>query len=124
MSIRLHHVSIPIPRGHLDDGAAFYREAFGLHEIEPPESLGRQRVRWFALGDRELHLFIEDDANSRVSGRHLAFEVNDLEAMQLRLSEHGVEIEGADPIDNRPRFFCHDPFGNRVEVTQLLGPYR
>jgi hypothetical protein len=34
-----------------------------------------------------------------------------------------VTHEIADDIVNRPRWFIHDPFGNRVECTTILGPY-
>lgn len=123
--MRLHHVSIPVGPGELDQGRAFYSTAFELQEIPSPSSLGPERVAWFDLGGRELHLFMEDGANLTPSSRHLAFEVDDLDACRQRLSDNGVEIEAPDPeIHNRPRFFCHDPFGNRIEVTQILGPYQ
>jgi hypothetical protein len=44
--------------------------------------------------------------------------------MRTRFAEHGVEVEEADPIHNRPRLFVRDPFGNKLEITQILGPYR
>jgi catechol 2,3-dioxygenase-like lactoylglutathione lyase family enzyme len=121
--MQLHHVSIPVPPGELDSGRRFYRDLFGLEEIPPRASLGPERVVWFALGDRELHLFMEEHANARSSRRHLAFAVDDLDAVRERLGRHGVEIEEAEPIHNRPRFFCRDPFGNLLEVTTILGPY-
>lgn len=122
--MRLHHVSIPVGPGELNDGRAFYSRAFGLTEVPSPASLGPERVAWFDLGGRELHLFLEEGANLTPSGRHLAFEVDDLEAAKQRLIDNHVEIEPGDPaIHNRPRFFCHDPFGNRIEVTQILGAY-
>ncbi|HUG13431.1 MAG TPA: VOC family protein [Thermomicrobiales bacterium] len=123
--MRLHHVSIPVGPEELDEARAFYSGAFGLQEVPSPATLGPQRVAWFDMGGRELHLFIEDGANLTPSGRHLAFEVDDLEAARQRLIKHGVDIEVADPeIYNRPRFFCHDPFGNRIEVTRIVGPYQ
>lgn len=122
--MRLHHVSIPVPSRQLAAGRAFYADIVGLPKVSPPESLGPERVAWFDLGDCELHLFIEDDANIRSSRRHLAIAVDNLEAVQQRLSNHAISIEDAEPIHNRPRFFFHDPFGNVVEMTQLLGPYR
>ena len=122
--MRLHHVSIPVPPGQFDAGRAFYTGVFGLREIPPPASLGPGRVAWFDLGDCELHLFIEDDAHAFSSQRHLALVVDDLNRVRQRLTEHGVAIEADVPIENRPRFFVHDPFGNRVEITQILGPYQ
>jgi catechol 2,3-dioxygenase-like lactoylglutathione lyase family enzyme len=124
MNLKLHHVSIPVPFDQLDAGREFYRRVFGLREIDPPEVLGRERFAWFELDGRELHLFVEEGANSVVSGRHLAFEVEDLVAFRAHLREQQVEIEEAIEIPNRPRLFVNDPFGNRIEVTQVLGPFR
>lgn len=121
--MRLHHVSIPVPPGQLEAGREFYACVVGLREVPPPESLGRERVAWFDLGECELHLFIEEDANARTSGRHLAFAVDDLCAVEERLVSNSVIPVEAEPIHNRPRFFFTDPFGNRVEMTQITGPY-
>jgi catechol 2,3-dioxygenase-like lactoylglutathione lyase family enzyme len=121
--MRLHHVSIPVPPGQLNAGREFYAHVIGLREIPPPESLGPERVAWFDLGECELHLFIEANANEPASGRHLAFAVDDLESIRARL-EPSAAVEEAEPIQNRPRFFFTDPFGNRVEITQIIGPYR
>jgi catechol 2,3-dioxygenase-like lactoylglutathione lyase family enzyme len=122
--MRLHHVSIPVRPDQLDAGRAFYTRVFGMREVVPPESLGTGRVVWFQLGECELHLFVEEDANAIQSGRHLALAVDDLEAVRQQVEAAGAAFEEATPIHNRPRFFCRDPFGNRVEVTQILGPYR
>jgi catechol 2,3-dioxygenase-like lactoylglutathione lyase family enzyme len=120
----LHHVSIPVRPGHLEAGREFYAGVLGLEEIPAPAEFEDGRVVWFRLGDRELHLFKEDDANTPLSERHLALEVDDLDSARHRCEEHGVTIEEADPIHNRPRLFIRDPFGNKLEITQILGPYR
>jgi catechol 2,3-dioxygenase-like lactoylglutathione lyase family enzyme len=59
----------------------------------------------------------------RPTRAHFCLDVADLDGLRARLEEAGFEIEEADPIENRPRFFCHDPFGNRVELTSIVGPY-
>lgn len=126
ISVGLHHVSIPVPPGALDAGRTFYRDTLGLPEVPPPAVLGPERVAWFTLGDSELHLFIEPDANVVASGRHLALVVEDqhaLDVLEARVRAAGIEPEEAEAIPNRPRWFIHDPFGNRVECTTILGPY-
>jgi hypothetical protein len=50
--------------------------------------------------------------------------VEDLEKYRLRLAEAGVTSLPAEPIPQRPRFFCLDPFGNRLEFTTILGDYQ
>ncbi len=43
--------------------------------------------------------------------------------MRQRLADSGYEPWEPEPINNRPRFFCRDPFGNTVEFTTILGSY-
>ena len=123
MRYDLHHVSIPVLPGELEAGREFYSLALGLEEIPPPNEFAPGRVVWFRLGERELHLFKEADANRPLSERHLALEVDDLDAVRTRFAAHGVAIEEADPIHNRPRLYVRDPFGNKLEITQIIGPY-
>jgi len=119
----LHHVSIPVLPGQLEAGREFYSRALGLEEIPPPNEFAPGRVVWFRLGEQELHLFKELDANTPLSERHLALEVDDLDAVRQRFVEHDVAIDEADPIHNRPRLYVRDPFGNKLEITQIRGPY-
>ena len=121
--MRLHHVSIPIGHGEFDKGRDFYGGIFGLREVSTPATLGEGRVLWFELGESELHLFVEDDPNARPSGRHFAFQVDNLATVRAALEARQIEIEETTPIHNRPRFFVHDPWGNQLEVTQIDGPY-
>ena len=124
MRYDLHHVSIPVKPDQLDAGREFYSRVMALEEIPAPHEFAPGRVVWFQLGERELHLFKEEHANQPGSERHLAIEVDDLDAVRARFAEHGVTIEEADPIHNRPRLYVRDPFGNKLEITQILGPYR
>ncbi|HEX5166057.1 MAG TPA: VOC family protein [Thermomicrobiales bacterium] len=124
MRYGLHHVSIPVRPGQLEAGREFYGQALGLEEIPVPAEFEEGRVVWFSLGDRELHLFKEEDANQPRSERHLALEVDDLAAARARFAEHGIAVEETDPIHNRPRLYIRDPFGNKLEITELQGPYR
>lgn len=124
MRYDLHHVSIPVLPGQLEAGREFYALALGLEEIPAPAEFAPGRVVWFRLGEQELHLFKEEDANVPVSERHLALEVADLDAARARFAQHAVAVEEADPIHNRPRLYVCDPFGNKLEITQILGPYR
>lgn len=121
--MRLHHVSIPAPPGGFDAGRRFYGEILGLKEIPAPKTLGQDRVLWFQAGNCELHLFIEEIPGATLSGRHFCFVVDDLDSIRATLEKHNIAAEETTPIHNRPRFLCHDPFGNRLELTQVLGPY-
>lgn len=120
--LRVQHVSVPRPKGSEEEARAFYGGVLGLLEIPVPESIRRQDLIWFDIGGQELHLFAEEPAGD-TSRRHFCIEVSDLESVRGRLKQAGYRIEEATPIRNRPRFFCHDPFGNRIEFTTILGDY-
>lgn len=121
--MRLHHVSIPARSADFDAGRHFYGEILGLTELPVPKTLGAERVLWFRAGDCELHLFDEETTAAHPTGRHFCFAVEDLDEIQAALFAANISTEETTPIHNRPRFFCRDPFDNRLELTQILGPY-
>jgi hypothetical protein len=41
--------------------------------------------------------------------------------MRAHLQANGIEIIEAQPITGRERFFCRDPFGNRIELMSEPG---
>ena len=120
--LRLQHVSIPIPAGGVDTGRAFYGGTLGLEQKPTPPALDASRIIWFELGETgdELHLFTEE-ADVRSPGQHFCLQVDDIEAWRKQLEEHGVEISETETIVSRPRFMIRDPFGNRIEITQVTG---
>lgn len=125
---RIQHVSVPMPPGSEERARQFYGEALGLPEVTPPADLASLRLVWFRIGGEgdgdELHCFTETGPYPNTPAQHLCFEVADLEATRQQLADHGVAIEPTIEIHNRPRFFVHDPFGNSIEIVQILGKYR
>lgn len=119
---RVQHVSLPRPPGSDEITRAFYGDLLGLEEIPPPSSITHLDVIWYRLGDAELHLFAEAPCDDR-SGRHVCIEVDHLEEMRARLVAAGYTVEDTIPIPGRPRFFCYDPFGNRIEFTTIVDDY-
>lgn len=118
---RVQHVSIPRPPGSDAQARAFYGELLGLEEIPVPESIRHLDLIWYRLGsDTELHLFAEQPLDNP-SGRHFCIVVDDLESLRAQLGERGFVPIEATPIPGRPRFFCRDPFNNRVEFTKIEG---
>jgi catechol 2,3-dioxygenase-like lactoylglutathione lyase family enzyme len=120
MRLELQHVSIPIPPGRRDDARAFYGELLGLEERPVPPKLDPDELIWFRVGgDLELHLF---DSTVAPSSQHFCLRIDSgLEQLRRRLEDAGVETQDSDEIVGRPRFFCRDPFGNRVELTEWRG---
>lgn len=119
---RVQHVSIPRPPGSDEATRAFYGALLGLEEIPPPSAIAHLDVLWYRLGDVELHLFAEEP-HPDYSGRHFCIEIDNLEALCARLNAAGYTVEDTIAIPGRPRFFCCDPFGNRIEFTTIVDDY-
>lgn len=120
MILGLHHVQITIPKGSEDQGRAFYCGVLGLTEIEKPESLKGRGGFWLQLGDRQLHVGTEDGVERSATKAHVAYQVSDLAYWRAHLSENGITIEEQIAIPGHDRFEFRDPFGNRVELTQVV----
>ena len=111
MIARLDHVQVAAPSGGEDAARAFYGELLGLPELRKPERLRARGGVWFAVGDQQLHIGIEDPfAPARKA--HPALTVpraSDLQALGERLEAagHAVSWDG-------PRFYVEDTFGNSL----------
>ncbi len=123
---RLQHAAMNVPPGSQGKVRAFYGGILGLEEKQPPQSLAHLNLVWFAAGEGEMELHFRPDPNppDGTDRRHLCLVVDDLEDYRRRLTEAGATITSAEPIPNRPRFFCRDPFGNLLEFTTIQGDYR
>ena len=117
--MRLQHVSVAIRAGGADDARAFYGGLLGLTEKPVPPKLDPAQLVWFALGgDLELHLMQTGDGPP--PNAHFCIAVEDrLDDLRARMEAAGVETRSPTEIVGRPRFMCHDPFGNLLELTQL-----
>ena len=118
--MRLQHVSVPIPPGGEGRARAFYGGTLGLEEREVPPQLDAAQFIWFRVGgDLELHLMIDEEPPP--DRPHFCLVVDDLDGVRARIMDAGLETSDPTPIVGRPRFFCRDPFGNRVELTRIEG---
>ena len=113
---RIDHVQLCIPKGMEDEARAFYTDILGLKEIPKPESLMHNGGLWYQVADAELHLGIEPEMRTR---RHPAFEIKDVAAARQLLQDK-VEIVEEPYIPGRTRFAFIDPFGNKIELLQML----
>jgi catechol 2,3-dioxygenase-like lactoylglutathione lyase family enzyme len=123
---RLQHTTIPMPPGANDEARRFYGSVLGLPEKPVPASLSAERIVWFAVSDDgdELHVLAEDGFEPNTNGQHLCLVVDDLESIRQALIADNVEIGEEPEIHNRPRFSFRDPFGNKIEITEIHGDYR
>jgi catechol 2,3-dioxygenase-like lactoylglutathione lyase family enzyme len=115
---RINHVQISVPVGSEDEVRRFYCDVLGLEEVPKPESLRGRGGLWLILGDQAIHFGAEDAADRAASKRHVAFEVEDLDAARQDLDRAGVKILEGIPIPDYDRFEFRDPFGNRLELMQ------
>jgi catechol 2,3-dioxygenase-like lactoylglutathione lyase family enzyme len=123
---RLQHTSVPMPPGGEETARRFYGVVLGMPEIPKPEGLAGMRLVWFAANDDgdEVHVFTEENMDHNSAAQHLCLEVDDLAAYERRLADEGYTVDIPETIYNRPRLFTRDPFGNLIELVQILGPYR
>jgi len=110
----IHHVSILVP--DMEAAVAWYTSALGLKEVKRPSNFVTP-VRWFELGDEQIHLIPADEPDT-TSPRHFAIHVDDVQAARETLRERGVEVRETVPIAGADRFFISDPAGNNLELIQ------
>jgi glyoxylase I family protein len=115
----IHHVSILVT--DMERAVAWYRDALGLTEVRRPSNFVTP-VRWFALGDEQVHLIPSDEADP-ISPRHFAIHVDDCPAARRTLAARGVRIQETVPIAGADRFFIRDPDGNHIEIIQWVRPW-
>ena len=132
MPKRLQHCGLIV--ADLDRSRAFYGGALGLREVPRPQNFVFAGA-WFQVGDDQLHLLLESETTGSAGGvepgpsvrvglaNHIALEVDDLDAAQARLDEHGVALIGG-PMprgDGYDQIFMRDPDGYVIELFEHTG---
>lgn len=116
----LHHAQICIPEGMEEAGRAFYCGVLGLPEVAKPEALLNRGGFWLQVGDCQVHVGTENNVPRQATKAHLAYEVDDIVAWRTLLAAHAFQIVEAVPIPGHKRFEFRDPFGNRIELTEVV----
>ncbi len=111
----LHHAALTVPTDRLEEARHFYSGLLGLDEARRPAAeLGRPGI-WYRVGESELHIQARAGYAGERGEHHPALVVDDVAGLKAHLQANGVEIEDAQPLSDRERFFARDPFGNRLE---------
>ena len=118
MILGIHHAQITIPKGAEDEARAFYCGVLGLSELPKPDALAGRGGFWLEVGERQVHVGIEDNAERQNTKAHVAYLVNDLEHWRSKLAAGDIKLIDGIPIPGCKRFEFRDPFGNRVEFLQ------
>jgi catechol 2,3-dioxygenase-like lactoylglutathione lyase family enzyme len=118
--VRVHHVQIAGPGGGEGEARWFFGELLGLSEIPKPEALRGRGGVWFAVGEQQLHVGIEEPfAPARKA--HPAFRVTGIDELAARLEAAGHPPRWDDDLPGYRRFYVDDPFGNRIELLEPSG---
>jgi diguanylate cyclase (GGDEF)-like protein/PAS domain S-box-containing protein len=112
-----------MPGGEEAERAAerFYVGVLGLERVPKPPDLAVRGGCWFEGPSVRLHLGV--DAEFRPATKaHPAISVDDLDVACQRIVAAGGEVRSADGLPGVARIHTDDPFGNRVELIQAVGP--
>ena len=114
----LDHVQLAMPLGGEERARAYFGGMLGLAELEKPAMLAGGA--WFGMPDgRQIHLCVEEPF--RPGGKaHPAFACAALDELARRLEEGGRQVRWDRALAPRRRFYCEDPFGNRLEFLEAV----
>ena len=119
MLTAIDHVQLAMPAGREKEAVEFYAGALGLTEVPKPAHLAKRGGCWFERGSVRVHLGVETEFRPARKA-HPAFLVDDLEALVKTLHDLGIETNDDQPLEGYRRTYVDDPFGNRLELLQLL----
>jgi catechol 2,3-dioxygenase-like lactoylglutathione lyase family enzyme len=117
----LDHVQLAMPVGGEDAARTFYAGLLGIPEQPKPPELAKRGGCWFEHGALKVHLGVEADFRAARKA-HPAFLVQDLAALSAKLTAAGLLIKTDDALPGYDRLYVDDPFGNRIELLEPIGP--
>lgn len=116
MILGIDHIQLAMPAGGEESARKFYRDILELKEVPKPPRLSVRGGCWFT-GAINIHLGVEVEFRPAQKA-HPAFIVADLRNCAHKLSAAGFAVHWDESIPHRKRFFCADPFGNRIEFVE------
>jgi diguanylate cyclase (GGDEF)-like protein/PAS domain S-box-containing protein len=119
----LDHVQLAMPAGDEAERAAdgFYVDVLGLTRVAKPAALAARGGCWYESPSVRIHLGVEPDFRPAAKA-HPALLVDDLDIACERIVAAGGEVRPADDVPGVFRIHTDDPFGNRIELIQAVGP--
>ncbi|MGZ3505285.1 MAG: VOC family protein [Vulcanimicrobiaceae bacterium] len=113
--IAIDHVQLAMPPGREDEARMFFVDLLGMTEVAKPPELADRGGCWFASGDVQVHLGIEQDFRAARKA-HPGLRCADYAALIAYLQSRGVRVTPDRSIPGMPRAYVDDPFGNRIEL--------
>lgn len=117
----LHHVQLAIPRGGEDRARSFWGGILGMTELVKPPGPAARGGCWFRSGGLEVHLGVQEPF-SPATKAHPGILVDSLDDVMEALAQAGCEPRPDDAFPGFTRCYADDPFGNRIEFLQRVGP--
>ncbi|MFD2829626.1 VOC family protein [Corticicoccus populi] len=111
------HIQLAAPPQDEAKAREFFAGILNLKEIPKPDNLAKRGGVWFKVGDKELHIGIEDPF-SPAKKAHPAFAVDDIEDLKIQLRKNNIPVHEDTPLQGAERFYTHDPFGNKIEFIE------
>jgi catechol 2,3-dioxygenase-like lactoylglutathione lyase family enzyme len=115
----LDHVQLAMPPGREDEACAFYEGVLGIPRVSKPSNLAARGGCWFVRDTLKVHLGVELDFRPARKA-HPAFLVEDLPSLIRRMTDAGLVVVADEPLDGYDRVYVNDPFGNRIELLELI----
>lgn len=120
MITRIHHASLLV--ADTERSLQFYRDILGLEISEERPELGFPGA-WLQVGEQQIHLLelpnpdpVEGRPAHGGRDRHIAFHVDDLDALSDRLDRRAIPFTLS--RSGRRALFCRDPDGNALEFIE------
>ena len=88
-----------------------------MTEIAKPTELAKRGGCWFASGDVQIHLGVEEDFRPAKKA-HPALRCGNYEELTAKLRRAGVETTPDTTIPGVMRCHIQDCFGNRIELIK------
>jgi len=121
MLYAIDHVQLAMPQGAEDRARAFYRDVLGLPELAKPPHLAKRGGCWFEHGPVKLHLGVDGDFHPAKKA-HPGLLVRDLASLVATCRTAGYTVVDDEPLEGYHRVYVTDPFGNRLELMELMEP--
>ena len=115
----IDHIQLAAPPGCEPEARNFFGRLLEMEEIPKPEPLRSRGGCWFKVGEKQLHIGIEDDFRPARKA-HPAFSVENIQRLYEKLSNAGVRCTWDDAVDDVRRFYANDPWGNRLEFAEPI----